>query len=198
MPPELFLLLAEAQPLKALLDHKTRNASRTRLPRPHHDDIGVRAPATGDESLRTVDNIVVAIAHGPGCKGGSIRPSVRFGEAIGGEALHRAKVGQETFAERFTAVSVNHARRHVVDGQVGRGRRTCRRQRFDYDSAVQPTQRRTTDVLTDVNSAEAKGRRIPQGFLGEDMFGIPMRGVRRHLLGCEDTRNVLKRLLVVR
>ena len=64
------------------------------VPGPHRGDEEVAVDAVGDERLRAVDDVVVAVADGARGQSGEIRADTRFGHGDGGDQLARAQPWQ--------------------------------------------------------------------------------------------------------
>src|SRR5215472_19252455 len=68
VPAELPFLLAERQTWGAFLDDEAGDAVGARAAGAHHRHINVADTAAGDERLRAIEHVMVAVAHGTGGK----------------------------------------------------------------------------------------------------------------------------------
>jgi hypothetical protein len=166
-----------------------------RAPGAAHDNVDVAAPAAGNEGLGAIQDVVVAVARGPGLEPGRVGAGVRFGQAIAGEMFHRRQPGQKPAALRIVAEAVDHPGRHVVDRDVGGGRGAGGGQFLEHDRRVQAREPRPADVVAHIQPGETERRGGAQGLLGEGLVPVPAGRVGRHLLRREGARGALERTL---
>ena len=115
------------------------------------------------KALRAVEHVMVAVAPRARRQARGIRAGARLGQAVAGEMLHGAELGQKFLARCVAAEGVDHPGRHVVDRDIGGGRGAALRQLLEDERGVEPRQRRAADVVLDVDAAEAERRRLAQG-----------------------------------
>ena len=94
-----------------------------RLAGARHHDVHRRGAGAGDELLRAVQHVVVAVPHRGGGDGRGVGARARLGEAVAAEVLHGHEARQPAPALLGVAVGVDHPRHHVVDRDVGGDRR---------------------------------------------------------------------------
>ena len=111
--------------------------------------------------------------------------------------LHRAELRQEAPALLVVAEAVDHPGGHVVDRDVGRRAGARRRQLLHDQRRIEPRQARAADIVAHIDAAEAQRRRLAQHLLGEDLLGIPPRGLRQHAFGRELPCRIAEGLLVL-
>src|SRR5262249_42747803 len=134
---------------------------------------------------------------GARAESGGIGAGTGLGQAVAGEMLHRAELWQEALALIEIAEAVDHPGGHVVDRDVRRRARTSGSQLLHDQRRVEAPQRTAADIVVDVDAAEAQRRRLAQGVCREDLLGVPLGGMRQHLVGRELPRRVAKGLLVL-
>src|SRR5262249_33439649 len=108
LPTELFLLRAETQTRRALLDRDAGDAFWPCPTGPHHADVDVGDAAAGDEGFAAVEHIVIAVTHRLGLEARGVRAGIRLGQAVAREMLHGAELRQEFLALRLAAEGVDH------------------------------------------------------------------------------------------
>ena len=99
--------------------------------------------------------------------------------------------GQKALAQLGGAVSVDHPRHHVVDGDVGGGRGAALRQFLEDERGIEPRQRRAADVGAHVDAAEAERGGPAKRLDREDLVLVPLAGKRHHLVAREGAGGVL-------
>ncbi len=191
-PAELLFLRAVGEPGRALLHHDAGNAARARFAGARHHHVDVGHAAAGDEGLGAVEHVMLAVAARTRAEARRVRARARLGQAVAGEMLHAAQLGQEFLARRLAAEGVDHPGRHVVDRDIGGGRGAALRQLLEDQRGVEPCQRRAADVLLDVNAAEAERRRPAQRFDREDFALVPVARMRHHFIPRKLPRGRLK------
>ena len=140
---------------------------------------------------------MVAIPHRARRKRSRVRSGARLGQAIARHLLHGAQLRQPLPPLGIGAIGVDHPRRHVVDRDEGRHRRTAGRQRLEDQRRVEPRQRRAADIVADVDAADAERRRLAHGVHREGLVLVPLQRERRDALGGEGARHVANRDLVL-
>ena len=191
-PAEFLFRRAVGQAGRALLHHDAGNAARAGFAGARHHHVNVGDAAAGDEGLGAVEHVSVAVAARARRKVGGVRAGVRLGQAVAGEMLHAAELGQEFLALGLAAEGVDHPGRHVVDRDVSGGRGAALRQLLENQRGIEPGQRRAADVLLDGDAAEAERGRLAQGLHGEGFVFVPVARVRSHLLAREGPRGRLE------
>jgi hypothetical protein len=157
----------------------------------------MRAAGTGDELLRPVHDIVVAVQHRLRLQRAGVRSGPGFRQAVAREPFHRAELRQPGAALLVVAEPVDHGRGHVVDRQVGRHGRASLGQRFEDQDGVQPRQGGAAHILRDIDAGHAEACRLAQHIDGEVLLFIPLDGLRRQRVGCETKRHLADRALIV-
>ena len=147
------------------------------------------------KALAAVEHVMLAVAARARGEARGIRAGARLGQAVAGEMLHAAELGQKFLAQRVAAEGIDHPGRHVVDRDIGGGRGAALRQFLEDERGVEPGQRRAADVFLDVNAAEAERRRLAQRLDREDLALVPVARMRHHLVARELPRGGLKRPL---
>ena len=79
-----------------------------------------------------------------------------LGQAIAREMLHGAELRQKLSARLGAAEGVDHPCRHVVDRDVGSGRRAPLRQLLEDQCGIEPRQGGSADVFLDINAAKTE------------------------------------------
>ncbi len=97
-PAEFLFRRAVGQAGRALLHHDAGNAARAGFAGARHHHVNVGDAAAGDEGLGAVEHVSVAVAARARRKVGGVRAGVRLGQAVAGEMLHAAELGQEFLA----------------------------------------------------------------------------------------------------
>ncbi len=134
---------------------------------------------------------MLAVAHRARLQAGGVRAGIRLGQAIAAEPRHAAEVRQKALAQLSRAECIDHPCHHVVDGDVGRGRRAALRQLLEDQNRIEPRERRAAVVGAHIDAAEAERSRRAQRIRGEDLFLVPLAGKRHHLVAREGARRVL-------
>ena len=147
----------------------------------HHRHVEVARPAAGDERLRAVEHVIVAVAPRARRQRRRVRAAARLGQAIAGEMLHRHQLGQEPRALLGIAKAVDHPRRHVVDRQIGGGRGAGRRQLLEDQRRVEPGEAAAAELVLDVDAGKAERRRRAQRRDRKLLALVPARRVRQPL-----------------
>jgi hypothetical protein len=96
----------------------------------------------------------------------------------------------------LAAEGVDHPRRHIVDGNVGGGRRAALREFLEDERGIEPGKRRSADILLHVDAAEAERGCLAQGVDGKHLALIPIARMRHHLRAGEIPRGGLKGALL--
>jgi len=104
---------------------------------------------------------------------------------------------QKTLALLGVAEAVDHPRRHGVNRNIRRRRGTAGRQLLEHDSRIQARQPGAAHILANINTGEAKPRRLAQRRLRKDFVLVPRGGMRRELVAGKIARRIAKRALVV-
>src|SRR5665213_645737 len=179
VPAELLLLLAEGQALAALLDQDAGNAVRPLAAGARHHGIDVAGAAARDERLGAVEDEMIALAPGAGLERRGVGAGARLGQAIAREMRHGQKLGQEFPALRLVAEAVDHPRHHVVDREIGRGRRTGGRQLLEDQRRLEPSHAGAAGGFVHIDARESERRRLAQRLDREDAFLVPLGGMRQ-------------------
>ena len=88
-PSHLVFQCAETKAGGAGLDGNAGDASRTRIAGARHDEVEVGKSGAGDEALGAVEHKRFAVFAGARDKGGGIGTAAGFGQAVGGDEIHR-------------------------------------------------------------------------------------------------------------
>ena len=127
-----------------------------------HDDIDVADAGARDEGLGAVRARSGRRRPRRGAQGRRVGARARLGQAVAGDQLHRAQVGQIARAQRLVAEAVDHPRRHVVDRDEGRGRDAAGGQLLEDERRIEPAQADAAVLLADIDAGEAQLGRLAQ------------------------------------
>ena len=141
---------------------------------------------------------MVAVAPRARRKACGIRAGARLGQAIAREMLHGAELRQKALALRVAAEGIDHPGRHVVDRDIGGGRRAALGQFLEDDGGIEPRQSRAADIVLHIDAAEAERGGLAQRLDREYLALVPVARVRHHLVARELPGGGLKGALVLR
>ena len=155
--------------------------------RHHHQQVGIAR--AGDEALAAVQHIGIAVALGLRLQRTRVRTGPRLGQTIRGQLFARGQLAAPLVAHVVTAERGHHPGRHVVDADIGRGRRAAGGQRLEDHRAVESGQTETPLRLRRIQPAEPEFAGLGDHVTRKNRFRIPFRGLGRECF----TREVLGR-----
>src|SRR6185437_11024413 len=139
---------------------------------------------------------MIAIAHGLCLQIGRIGTGTRLRQAIAGDLFHCRQVRQQPFALLVIAETVDHPRRHIVDGNVRRCRSAARRQFLENDRRIQTGHLRPADIAFHIDARKTQGCRFAQCLDRKYLLLVPLRRMRRELLASETAGRVFNGALI--
>ncbi len=99
---------------------------------------------------------MITVAPRTGGQIGGVGARAWLGQAITREMFHGAELRQKFFTRSCAAEGVDHPCRHIVDRDVGRGRRTPLRQLLEDQRGIKPREGGSADVFLDINAAKTE------------------------------------------
>ncbi|MNM80956.1 hypothetical protein D3C81_929390 [compost metagenome] len=185
LPAHLVLVAAIADAFGVGRHQEAGDALGAVLAGARHDDQHVGAAGAGDEGLGAVQHVFVALTASAGAQARGVGAGVRFGQAVGGEQFAGDQAGQPLLLQRRIAERGEHPAGHVVDGDVGGGGDAAGGQLFEDQRRGQPRQAQPAVVLADVQAEVALFGGAADHVHREVVLAVPVRGVRRQLVGGE-------------
>src|SRR5690606_8457968 len=121
----------------------------------------------------------------------------RFGETVGCELLAAGQQWPPMVAHPGLSPGSDHPCGHVVDGDEGGGGRIDRGHFLEYQRGIEARQAQAADRFGRIHGAESEFSRLGEGFAGEDVLLVPLRGVRGEFPLREFTGGLCKGLLLL-
>ena len=164
--------------------------------RHEHDEVGARA--VGDERLRAVDDVVVAVAHRARADSGDVRAGAGLGDAERGDLLALDRRHQVGLLQVLGAELQDRRRRHVgVDGDAHREPAVVRlRHRLATHDRHEVVAALAAVLLGEVDAEEAELAHALEDPVREAV-ALPLLGVGRKLLPAEALDRLAQRLVLV-
>jgi len=180
----------------SLFDREARNALGAVGAGADHGYIKLVLTRTGDELLRAVDDEVIPVTLRRGLERGSIGARGRLGQAVTRQPVGGDEPGQILVLHRLRPETVDHPARHVVDRDERAGRGTAIGHRLHDQRRFEPAEADPAAFLGDIDRAEAEFGRGLHRITREDVFLVPLGGVRGDRVRGELARHLLDRALV--
>ena len=188
-PAMLVQLPAGGKARRAFLHHEDRDAPATL-------DVGVRAGgdkeqiamhAVGNEQLGSVQDIIIAVAHGAGGQAGHVRARAWFGDRDRRDEFSSANSGQIFCLLRRAAIADQMRRGHVGVHQHGGGKaaKSGASQFLRQDQRRHGAKARAAMLFRMPHAQEPQGPHFAQNLAGHHAFGFPGLAVWHNLLGHE-------------
>ena len=139
------------------------------------DRVHVRHRGVGDEALRAVEDVLVAVPASGRSHRGGVRARACLGERIGGEPLARGETGQEALLLLVAARELDRERAELLHREDQPARRADLRDLLDRDQREQRPRARSPVLLVEEEPEDA--------VLAEELDDVPGELVRRVDLG---------------
>ncbi len=111
--------------------------------------------------------------------------------------LHADELRQKAATLLGIAEAVDHPSRHIVNGDIGRGRDAAGGELLEDHRGIAALQARAADILAHIDAGKAERRRLAQRLDGENTRLVPVAGIRAELARREVPRHLLYRPLVL-